>query len=1039
MTYGELWTWVGEMVRELRRAGLSRDDRIAVVLPSESTTALTIISVAAGAVCVPLNPDFTADECQRYFVELRVAALLTRPDVSSASRRVAVSLGIPILDLLAPDQGGPARLNIVGPETRRMSDDGFASGPDDAFILLTSGSTSRPKMVPLTHASVCLSAGHVGAAIALVPQDRLLSVLPLFHGHGLISGVLAALAAGSSVICTSGFDAAAFFGWLAEFQPSWYTAVPAIHQAILSAAERHKHCVHRSSLRLIRSASSTLPSTVLCGLEALFGIPVIDTFGMTEAATQISANPLDRRKLGSVGQSAGAEIAILDVHGRCLPSGEPGEIALRGPSITRGYINDDDATQSAFRDGWFLTGDLGYVDPDGYLFIVGRIKDVINRGGQKVAPPEVEEALLRHPDVVEAAVFASPHKRLGADVAAAVVLRPDAKVDAQKLRDFARERLAGFKVPGQIRIVPNIPKSAGGKINRGELAAAFPTTQPTARLENNGKTPPLCSELERELAGIWADLLDLNQIGVDDDVFTLGVDSLAAMQMVLRLRERFSVHFSLKDIFDAPTIAALSARIESSKKSPQGVSSSGPDSSTNSARAERDFLHVSLAQERMLRIEWELPGLPQFNLSFAYRLYGPLNVAALERSVSEMVRRHDTLRSAFGRRHEQPIARVTPPAAIKLSFIVEDLAARAPAGTLRAKAFAVRKAELETEQESLKPIAMTHAPLLRVHLYMLGADDHVLLLVLHDLITDGWSMEIFLEELSEFYSAFTSGRQAQLPKPSLQFYDFARWQRRWCHTDAAAQQLAYWQGSLEKVLPPFAAANRDVARELAARITQRRFHISNDLTARLSALSRSRGATLFMTLLTGFKTLLLLTSGRNDICVATMMANRSQPGTEHVIGPFANTTLIRTRMDADLTFEEALARVREAVLEANARQEVPFDIVAARLAEEGGVDPSSLIQFYFVLQVGFRRRVKLHDLTVRPFGHRQGQSMAMPIDRTWLRMTLNETTSGISGLCRYKKDLFKLSTAQNWIGDYKAILAEATATPKKSLGRLANI
>ena len=279
-------------------------------------------------------------------------------------------------------------------------------------------------MVPLTHASVCLSAYNVGAALALGPQDRLLNVLPLFHAHGLISGLLAALAAGSSVVCTPGFDAAAFFGWLTEFRPTWYTAVPTIHRALLSAASRHKHDVQQHSLRLIRSASSSLPSDVVSGLESLFGVPVIDTYGMTEAASQIAANPLERRKPGSVGQSAGAEIAIMDGKGRRLPTGERGEIALRGPTITRGYDNDAAANEAAFRDGWFRTGDLGYLDRDGYLFIVGRIKDVINRGGQKVAPGEVEEALLSHPDVVEAVAFPVSHRRLGEDVAAAVVLRP---------------------------------------------------------------------------------------------------------------------------------------------------------------------------------------------------------------------------------------------------------------------------------------------------------------------------------------------------------------------------------------------------------------------------------------------------------------------------------------------------------------------------------------------------------------------------------------------------------------------------------------
>ena len=424
-----------DTVRALRSAGIGRSDRVAVALPDGPEAAAAIISVAAGAVCTPLNPGFTADEVQRYLVELKVSALLTGSGVGFASRTAARALGIPVLDLSARAKA-PGLFSIAGPKTRRIrdyvSDDGFASGADDAFILLTSGTTSWPKTIPLTHASVCLSAHNVGAAIALEPRDRLLSVLPLFHGHGLISGVIAALAAGSSVVCTPGFDPAAFFGWLTEFRPTWYTAVPAIHRAVLSAAEKYPERARQSSLRLIRSASSTLPAKMLLGLETAFGVPVIDTFGMTETATQIAANPLDRRKLGSVGRSAGAEITILGADGRRLSSGERGEIALRGPTITRGYDNDAAATREAFRDGWFRTGDLGYLDEEGYLFIVGRLKEVINRGGQKVAPGEVEEVLLSHPDVVEAAVFSVPHARLGADVAAAVVLRPGATLSVAK-------------------------------------------------------------------------------------------------------------------------------------------------------------------------------------------------------------------------------------------------------------------------------------------------------------------------------------------------------------------------------------------------------------------------------------------------------------------------------------------------------------------------------------------------------------------------------------------------------------------------------
>jgi acyl carrier protein/NRPS condensation-like uncharacterized protein len=834
------------------------------------------------------------------------------------------------------------------------------------------------------------------------------------------------------VICTRGFDTAAFFGWLTEFRPTWYTAVPAIHRAVLSEAERHKASARQSSLRLIRSASSTLPAKLLSGLETLFGVPVIDTFGMTEAATQIAANPLDRRKLGSVGRSAGAEIRIQDPDGRRLSPGQRGEIALRGPTITRGYDNDAAATRDAFRGGWFRTGDLGYLDEDGYLFIVGRIKEVINRGGQKVAPGEVEEALLNHPDVVEAAAFPVPHTRLGADVGAAVVLRSGATANAQKLRDFVRKRLAGFKVPGLIRIVPTIPKGAGGKIRRGELAAALALTPSTAPERRGRKMAAPRSDLERQIAKFWAELLDVDQIAIDQDVFALGVDSITVTQMISRLREHFGVDFSFKDTFDAPTVAALAARVKRSKKLHGSVSSSLCDPKNDNTRVASDSPQpVAIVQERMLRIEREVPGLPQFNLPFAYRLRGQLNVTALKRSLAAVVRRHDSLRTGFAWRGEEPVAFITPPGKIKPSLIVEDLAAAVPAGNSRAKALLRKKAALAAEQEALKPFDMRRAPLFRARLLRLGADDHVLLLVVHDIVIDGWSMGVFIKEVAQFYAAFVAGRQAQLPEPALRYSDFASWQRQWSTSDAADRQFAYWHKRLRKAAPLFATTDSDADDELGARIIQERLHLPNTVLARLSDLSHSRGVTLFVTLLAGFKALLLLRSGRNDICVATAMANRAQLRTENVIGPFANTAIICTRIDADLTFHETLDRVRDAVVQAYAHQELPFDVLADRLAQECGLDPEAFIQVYFVLQIGFRRRAKLPGVTVRPFSYREGQSV-MPINCTQLTMTLNETPSGIIGTCSYKSDLL---AGQGWIDNYKAILAKVAANPRQPLGQ----
>ncbi|HET7884979.1 MAG TPA: AMP-binding protein [Bradyrhizobium sp.] len=1034
LTYGELWKQAREVVCALRGLGIGRTGRVAVVLPNGPEAAVAMVAVAAGSVCVPLNPALTEDEYRRYFEQSHLAALLTSPDASPASRRVAQAMGLPVVEIMPRTDHRAGSFGIGGRRTTRSGDEEFSSSQDDAFLLLTSGSTSWPKTVPLTHASVCLSARNVGDNLRLGPQDRLLNVLPLFHGHGLISGLLASLAASASVVSTPGFDAAKFFDWLTEFQPTWYTAVPAIHQAILAAAPG-RPIVKHSSLRLVRSASTSLAPQTLSALETLFGVPVIDTFGMTEAATQITANPLDRRKPGSVGPAAGPEIAILDSQGRHLPAGKRGELALRGPTVTRGYDNDPTATASSFRDGWFRTGDIGYLDDDGYLFIVGRLKEIIHKGAQKVAPAEVEAALLGHPDVVDAAVFAVPHGRLGSDVAAAVVLRRGAIAGVRELRDFAREHLAPFKTPGVIRIVDAIPKGAGGKIKRAELQAAF--SHPEAHQIGAGAAPHR-STLAHRLAGAWAEILGSDHVGLEEDVLALGVDSLDMTQMILRIKRDFGVELTFDDIFETPTVAALALRVETSQKRARVSMPPASDLPELTAQTKQYGVKpLSVVQERMLRIERKLPGLPQFNLPFAYRLRGPLDVGALKRSLTRVMRRHASLRTAFGWRKGRPVALVMKENDVKARLTVKDLSLGAPLKNAGIKKLLLLKAKLEVEQKYFKRIATDQAPLFRAFLFRLAAKEHVLLLVFHDIIIDGWSVTIFMEELSEFYSAEIDGAEAPLREAKFQFYDFADWQRRWSSTSAAKRQLVEWKENLKGFSPLFGDPSIGVGDELISRVVARPFQLSSDLAAQLKDLGHDRGVTLFTTLLTAFKSLLSLHSGRTDICVATLMANRAELGRERVIGPFATTTLIRTKIDPNLTFGEALGRVRQAVSQAYDRQELPFDTIADSLAQQAGVSPSLLVQIYFVLQVGFRRPLRLSKIKVQRFGHQEGRTV-MPIDRAWLSMTLRETSPGITGLCEYKDELLKTDARLDWVKEYRRFLAKAVANPFAQLGRLAD-
>ncbi|HEU5319679.1 MAG TPA: AMP-binding protein, partial [Methylomirabilota bacterium] len=327
--------------------------------------------------------------------------------------------------------------------------------------------------VPLTHAGVCLSARTMCASCRLDADDRCLNVLPLHHSHGLMSALMSSLVAGASVVCTAGFEAGAFFDWVRELRPTWYTAVPTVHEAVLRAArslDGSRRDVPR--LRLVRSASSPMPPALAENLERLFDAPVIAAYGMTECASQIACNPLPPgvRKPGSVGVPTGCDVAVMGADGRLLARGTTGEIVVRGPSVTRGYDNDPEANRTAFVDGWLRTGDLGLVDADGYVFLTGRVKEIINRGGQSVIPREVDDALLEHPAVREAATFGVPHPTLGEDAAAAVVLREDAQVTERALRVFLSLRLADHKVPSQVLIVEALP-GPPGKIRRLGLAA----------------------------------------------------------------------------------------------------------------------------------------------------------------------------------------------------------------------------------------------------------------------------------------------------------------------------------------------------------------------------------------------------------------------------------------------------------------------------------------------------------------------------------------------------------------------------------------
>jgi acyl-CoA synthetase (AMP-forming)/AMP-acid ligase II len=456
-------------VGALNAIGIGRGDRVAIVLPNGPEMAAAFLCIAAGACTAPLNPAYKQEEFAFYLDDLKAKALVVQQGVDTPARAAAASLGIPILELVPGEAAGD--FTLAGGTPGQAAKPGMGEADDAALVLHTSGTTARPKIVPLSQRNVCASAAHIGATLELTADDVCLNIMPLFHIHGLIAAVLSSVAAGGAVVCTPGFDALKFFRLLDEERPSWYTAVPTMHQAILGRAERNAEIIQRAKLRLIRSSSASLPGPVMEALEATFGCPLVESYGMTEAAHQMASNPLrGTRKPGAVGLPAGPEVAIMDEDGTILPQGGIGEVVIRGPNVTAGYESNPEANAKAFTKGWFRTGDQGMLDADGYLVLTGRLKELINRGGEKVSPLEVDGVLSAHPAVAQALTFAIPHAKLGEEVGAAIVLREGAELSERELRDFAAGHLADFKVPRKVVFLAEIPKGATGKLMRIGLA-----------------------------------------------------------------------------------------------------------------------------------------------------------------------------------------------------------------------------------------------------------------------------------------------------------------------------------------------------------------------------------------------------------------------------------------------------------------------------------------------------------------------------------------------------------------------------------------
>ncbi len=559
LNYRALWDHLTATSAALADAGVVPGSVVALAVRNGPEFVTAVLAITFHAACAPVELDLTRDECRSKLERIKASTLLmedaANDGAANSHAAVARELGMRIVRVRSLPGSAAGVFSVTDVENASSLYSGRQS--DTALILMTSATTSLPKLVPRSRSALNAAAGYTTEAFQLTAADRYLSCMVLIHSHG-ITEVLTQLKTGGAVYCTPGFEADKFLAWIQDFGPTWFSVSPAMTRMILTLARQAPGVFRRSPLRFIRSSSATLDPEVVSELESLLGVPILNGYGMTEVASAMRST-ISLRKPSSVGKSWGVEVAILDPAGNQLPAGGEGEVVLRGPTVMSGYLDNPEANQAAFHNGWFRTGDLGRLDDDGFLFLLGRLKEIINRGGKKISPAEVDQVLAKHPAVAEVATFAIPHRSLGEDVAAAVILQPGHNVSELDLRQFAARQLSAYKIPRRIVFVESIPHTGIGKPKRAALSEQFRDLgAPAANRVGASKASRAPSTVEAELLKIWESILGVEQIGIEDDFFDLGGDSLSAALMLAETEKQLAPSgFDPSGFFDQPTVASL--------------------------------------------------------------------------------------------------------------------------------------------------------------------------------------------------------------------------------------------------------------------------------------------------------------------------------------------------------------------------------------------------------------------------------------------------------------------------------------------------
>ncbi|MBW4677593.1 MAG: amino acid adenylation domain-containing protein, partial [Desmonostoc geniculatum HA4340-LM1] len=1013
LTYRELNTRANQLAHYLRSAKLSRSDSLGVksevlvgicVERSLSMVIGLLAILKAGGAYVPLDPSYPQERLSFILQDTQAPVLLTQASLVETipQHQAAVVCLDTDWHLLAQQR----QENLFS----ELTTDNLA------YTIYTSGSTGKPKGVQIPHIALSNFLHSMKEAPGLNDEDTLLAVTTYSFDIAALELFLPIIVGARLVIASQEIvaDGNQLEALLVDSKATVMQATPATWQLLLAPGWGGNR-----QLKIL-CGGEALPGKLANQLLELCGC-IWNMYGPTETTIWSAASQVEtvNHTVPISSPIANTQLYILDQYHQLVPVGVVGELYIGGEGLARGYFHRPDLTAEKFIPNPFSdqparlyrTGDLARYLANGEIEYIGRIDNQVKLRGFRIELGEIETLISQHPGVQETVVAVYASEVDSQRIVAYIVPQTEQTLTIPELRGFLESKLPSYMVPAAFVTLEALPLTPNGKVDRKALPAPELT-----QISSSNIVPP-STPIENLLAGIWAEILSIDKVGINSNFFELGGHSLIATRVISQIRQVFQVELPLRYLFEKPTIAGLAKEIEKAIKVDSAFEV------TNIEQIERtEELPLSFAQQRLWFLAQLESDSPFYNIPAAVRLQGQLNVKVLEQSFNEIVSRHEALRTNFQTREGQALAIISEEKPITLSiFDISDLEENQQQAEIKQLA----------AQAAQQPFDISSDHLLRVELLRLGEQEHIVLLTMHHIVSDGWSIGVLVEELATLYQVFCKGQPSPLPTLPIQYVDFAAWQRQWLQGEVLKTQLSYWLKQLEKA-PKVLELPTDYPRLAIQtyRGATYSFELPKELSASLNKLSQQQGSTLFMTLLAAFQTLLWRYTGQEDILVGSPIANRNRAEIEGLIGFFVNTLVLRTNLAGNPSFEELLKQVREVALGAYAHQDLPFELLVEQLQVERSLNHTPLFQVMFVLQNAPMSALELPGLTLTPV---ESDCDTAKFDLT---LQMEETESGLVGSLEYNTDLFEKNTIY-WMAVHLQTLLEAiVASPQQRLSEL---